>query len=107
MDTRGGELISETCGGLSDFIEVIKDTVRIKEIILLDLERLEATELGPNVELCRRVVPKLPKKKIIYGGGVRGLYDIYSLKDAGVDRVLLGTALHSGSIFRDAETGCL
>ena len=34
---------------------------------------------------------------------MRGLYDIYALKNAGVDRVLLGTALHSGSIFRDVK----
>lgn len=107
IDTVGGELLSETCGNLSDFISIIKDTQRIKEVILIDLERLEFAERGPNFELCESVVPKLPGKKVIYGGGIRGLYDIYALKKSGIDSVLLGAALYSGIIFRDAETGCL
>lgn len=105
MDTRGGKLISENCGSLSDFIEIIKDSVKIKEVLLLDLDRLESTEMGPNFGLCRDVVSKLPNKKIIYGGGIRNIYDVYTLKEIGVDRVLLGAALHTGNIFKDAEGG--
>ncbi|MBN2014022.1 MAG: hypothetical protein JW778_02470 [Candidatus Altiarchaeota archaeon] len=100
IDTREGELIAETCGELFTLIDLIKDSTRIQEIILLDLNRMGLSQ-GPNLELCRSVVPRLPEKKLIYGGGIRDFYDVYVLEKLGVDKVLVGAALHSGSIFKD------
>lgn len=100
IDMRDGEIIAETCGELFTFIDLIKDSTKIQEIILLDLSRMGFSQ-GPNLELCKNVVPRLPDKKIIYGGGVRDLPDVYALEQLGVDRVLVGAALHSGSIFKD------
>lgn len=100
IDMRDGEIVAETCGELYTFIEIIKDSKRINEIIVLDLSRMGLSQ-GPNLELCRGIVARLPDKKIIYGGGVRDLLDVYALEQLGVDRVLVGAALHSGSIFKD------
>lgn len=100
MDVRGGELVSSACGNLFDLIDIIKDSTKINEVILLDLDRFDLAE-GPNLQLCKDVVLRLPGKKVIYGGGVRDLLDVYALEQLGADRVLVGAALHSGSIFKD------
>ncbi len=100
IDVVDGKLVSEVHGDLFDFLKLICDSTRIKEIILLDLNRFGLSE-GPNIELCRSVAESLPEKKIIYGGGIRCLYDIYALRQVGADRVLIGAALHSGVIFKD------
>lgn len=104
IDTRKGKLISEISLDLFDFIEIIKDSKRITEIILLDLDRVGILK-GPNLNLCKQVLERLPGKRIIYGGGIRDLEDIDSLHRIGIYKVLVGSALHSGRIFKDGRKG--
>jgi len=102
IDTRGDRLLSEISLDLFDFIEIIKDSRKIIEIILLDLDRVGILK-GPNLDICKRVLDRLPDKKIIYGGGIRNLRDIDSLQRIGIYKVLVGSALHTGRIFKDAQ----
>ena len=104
IDTRGDRLLSETSLDLFDFIEIIKDSRKITEIILQDLDRVGILK-GPNLDLCKRVIDRLPDKKIIYGGGIRDLRDIDSMQRIGVYKVLVGSALHTGRIFKDVQEG--
>ena len=100
LDTRDGKLICEMNMDLDRFIDiVIRDSGRINEIILLDLARVGMSE-GPNIELCRHVLERIPNKNIIYGGGIRNLKDIGSLFQAGISRVLVGRLIHEGGIFK-------
>lgn len=104
IDTRNGKLVSESSLDLSDFIDIIKDSKRIQEIILQDLDRFRVSS-GPNLELCKKVLSKLPGRRIIYGGGIRNLRDVYSLQRIGIYKVLVGSALHRGGIFKDERKG--
>lgn len=100
IDTRKGKLVSEMALDLFGFIEIIKNSNKIKEIILMDLDRVGILK-GPNLDLCKRVVEKLPNKRIIYGGGIRDLGDIEALGMMGIHGVLVGSALHTGRLFKD------
>ena len=104
IDTRGGKLLSEISLDLFDFIRIIKDSEQITGIILLDLDRVGILK-GPNMDLCKRVLDRLPDRKIIYGGGIRNLGDIDSLQRIGIYKVLVGSALHTGRIFKDVQKG--
>ncbi len=68
----------------------------------MDLDRVGILK-GPNLDICKRVLDRLPDKKIIYGGGIRNLRDIDSLQRIGIYKVLVGSALHTGRIFKDAQ----
>jgi phosphoribosylformimino-5-aminoimidazole carboxamide ribotide isomerase len=52
----------------------------------------------PTLELCRAVRELSPDVEIITGGGVRGIADLEALERAGVDGVLIASALHDGSL---------
>ncbi|MEA3254942.1 MAG: HisA/HisF-related TIM barrel protein [Candidatus Altiarchaeota archaeon] len=102
IDTRGGELLSGMHLNLRDFLRIIVGSERINEVILLDLDRLGVLK-GPNLGLCRYVLRRLSGKTIIYGGGVRDCRDLEALAGIGVNKVLVGSALHSGLIFGDPD----
>jgi len=103
LDTRDGELICEMNMSLDRFIDVvIRESRRINNIILLDLARVGMSK-GPNLDLCRHVIEKIPGRNIIYGGGIRNLRDIDSLIQIGVSRVLIGRLIHEGGIFKPSR----
>jgi phosphoribosylformimino-5-aminoimidazole carboxamide ribotide isomerase len=56
---------------------------------------------GPAVGLYRRLKARLPKLKVIASGGVRDADDVRTLDGAGIDAVVIGKALLSGSISID------
>lgn len=100
IDTRGGRLLSEIHLDLFEFVEIIKDSKKIREVILLDLDRVGVLK-GPNLALCRMVLERFSGIKLIYGGGVRDMMDVNSLREIGVRKVLVGLALHKGRFFKD------
>jgi phosphoribosylformimino-5-aminoimidazole carboxamide ribotide isomerase len=62
--------------------------------IVLELARV-GTGLGPGtLELIRGLRRQFADVELIAGGGIRGRTDIDQLKDAGVDAVLVASALH-------------
>jgi len=68
-----------------------------RSVILLDLARV-GTRQGPDMALLTRARRTCPRLELIAGGGVRDVADLAALRDAGVDGVLVATALHSGDI---------
>lgn len=98
LDTRNGELLCGMHLDLRDFIRIIRDSKKINEIILLDLARVGMLK-GPNLGLCEYVLRELPNKNIFYGGGIRDIRDIEDLSGVGIKKALVGSAIHSGSIF--------
>jgi phosphoribosylformimino-5-aminoimidazole carboxamide ribotide isomerase len=104
LDTRDGAFQSAMNLSLEEFTRVIRDSAKIKEILIIDLARVGVSK-GPNLELCLKVGDQLPYKTLMYGGGVRNMTDVHMLFEAGISKVLVGSALHSGAILTDIYRG--
>ena len=70
----------------------------VRSLILLDLAGVGEGRGVPTLELCRSVRELSPDVEIITGGGVRDAADLEALDRAGVDGVLIASALHDGSL---------
>ena len=74
----------------------------IERLIVLDL-RAVGSQQGPvTAGLCRQIRELLPNVTLWTGGGVRGPLDLKCLSAAGVDGVLVASALHDRSLAIDA-----
>lgn len=106
LDMREGEFQSAMNLPLKDFIGIIRDSRKITEVLLIDLARVGSAK-GPNIELCMRVAGELSGKTLMYGGGVRNMRDVQMLYETGIEKVLVGSALHSGAILKDIYRGVM
>lgn len=70
----------------------------VRSLIVLDLAGVGEGRGVPTLELCRAVRVMWPDVEIITGGGVRDGADLALLAEAGVDGVLIASALHDGSL---------
>jgi len=73
----------------------------LHEAIVLDFDRVGTGE-GPDIALVAELHRRLPDLQLLAGGGVRRLGDLKALRRAGAAGALVGTALHTGAIDRDA-----
>ncbi len=64
---------------------------------MLELARV-GTGAGPDAGPARPLREALPDAEVAVGGGVRDAGDLARLAAAGVDAVLVGTALHTGAL---------
>ena len=102
VDLRNGRVVGrESAWGrepiVTEVIERARDT-GIRRFIVLELARV-GTGIGPGtVELCRTVRQQFPDIELLAGGGVRNRIDVTALADAGVDGVLVASALHDGTL---------
>ncbi len=72
-------------------------TAGFRSIIVLDLARV-GVQQGLDIDLLARAHQTCPDLDLIAGGGVRHLADLTALQDAGMNCVLIATALHRGDI---------
>jgi phosphoribosylformimino-5-aminoimidazole carboxamide ribotide isomerase len=72
----------------------------INQFILLTLDLVGSGE-GPDIALISKVRKVFPSHTLISGGGVRSPVHLTQLNAAGVDGVLVATALHMGWITRN------
>ena len=70
----------------------------VKHLIVLDLAGVGSGSGLPTLPLCRTISEKHPGVELITGGGIRNRDDIVSAAQAGVDSVLVASALHDGSL---------
>lgn len=84
----------------SDPAEIAQQAVAagIERMIVLDLAGVGVGCGVPTIELCRRLRERFPQLELIAGGGVRRADDVRALNAAGINSVLLASALHSGAI---------
>jgi|WetSurMetagenome_2_1015567.scaffolds.fasta_scaffold07902_2 phosphoribosylformimino-5-aminoimidazole carboxamide ribotide isomerase len=106
LDMREGVFQSAMNLSLEEFIKIIADSAKMKEVLIIDLARVGVAK-GPNIELCMKVAYNLPGKTLMYGGGVRNMLDVHMLYEAGISKVLVGSALHSGAILNDIYHGII
>ena len=73
----------------------------VTSLIVLDLAGVGEGQGVPTIPLCRRLRDECRTVEIITGGGVRHAEDLSALAAAGVDGVLIASALHDGAISAD------
>ena len=75
----------------------------IERMIVLDLAGVGSGKGPPTLELCRQIRSRHEVIELITGGGIRDQHDISAAADAGVDAVLVASALHDGSLFPEVQ----
>ena len=92
IDIKDNEIFSKSLNiDLEEFIRKIKE-LNPPEVILLDISQV-GTERGVNYELIRKFL-ELP---LIIGGGITSS-DIKRLEKLGINKFLVGSALHNGKL---------
>jgi len=100
VDLRNGRVVgNEAVWGCNpDPAAVIEKGTEagVRRFIVLELARV-GTGVGPGtVELCSQLRQRFPGVELFAGGGVRNWSDVDALGEAGVDGVLVASALHDG-----------
>lgn len=72
----------------------------IKRLIVLDLAQVGIGAGLSTLELCAEIRAAYPHVELITGGGVRNRADLQLLAAAGMDGVLIASALHNGQLSR-------
>ena len=72
----------------------------INEMIVLDLAQVGGGSGITTVDLCRGLLARFGDLRVITGGGVRDVSDLFRLQEVGIEAVLLASSLHDGRIGR-------
>jgi phosphoribosylformimino-5-aminoimidazole carboxamide ribotide isomerase len=100
LDLRAGRVLARSPELASlaplDVLTMAK-AVGFRSIILLDLARV-GMQQGLDLNLLAQARHACPQLELIAGGGVRDPADLVALRNAGMDGVLVATALHRGDI---------
>lgn len=101
LDLKKGEPLGLLSAEWNHEPELIAEHVigaGVRRMIVLDLAGVGVGAGVPTEKLCARLKQKYPQVEITTGGGVRNIDDVARLTKAGVDRVLVASALHDGRI---------
>jgi len=71
-----------------------------RRLIVLDLDAVGSGSGPVTADLCRSIREVSSESHLITGGGVRDAGDLKTLERAGVDEVMIATALHKGTFTR-------
>jgi phosphoribosylformimino-5-aminoimidazole carboxamide ribotide isomerase len=74
----------------------------ISRFLVLDLARVGTGSGTGTEEICAKVRETCPLGELLAGGGVHGRQDLERLRLAGVDGVLVASALHDGTLSVDS-----
>ena len=72
----------------------------IAEMIVLDLAQVGGGSGITTVDLCRGLLARCGDLRVITGGGVRDVSDLFRLQQVGISAVLVASSLHDGRIGR-------
>ncbi len=94
VDIKDGELFTRHLQvSLEDLISKIRE-LEIEEVILLDISRV-GLEMGVDLDMIQKF--RGMEKSLIMGGGIRK-EDLKELQKRGLNKFLIGSALHSGKL---------
>ncbi|PPI88207.1 1-(5-phosphoribosyl)-5-[(5-phosphoribosylamino)methylideneamino]imidazole-4-carboxamide isomerase [Candidatus Pantoea edessiphila] len=68
------------------------ESVGLKHVLCTDISR-DGTLIGPNIKLYQEITTKFPNIEFQSSGGISSLNDIISLRNNGVQSVIIGRAL--------------
>jgi phosphoribosylformimino-5-aminoimidazole carboxamide ribotide isomerase len=96
LDLSGGAPLGSLGG---DSVGLAREAVArgVSAVIVLDLARVGAAA-GIDRVLLDAIREAVPDVELVVGGGIRNAADVAMAADAGYDGVLVGTALHTGSL---------
>jgi len=109
LDLQAGKSLGDrTAWPIEDPAEIASRAVAsgVRRMIVLDLSHVGTNAGLCTTELCRRLRERHPDLELITGGGVRNAGDLLTLRRAGIDGVLVASALHDGIVTR-ADLECL
>lgn len=99
LDLRQGQPIIPNAS--SDWKEVTAEGIArqaielgVRRVIVLDLAQVGIAEGVKTLELCKTLRQLDVELEIISGGGVRGVDDLWQLRQAGCNAALVASALH-------------
>jgi phosphoribosylformimino-5-aminoimidazole carboxamide ribotide isomerase len=100
LDLREGKILPNGSAWPSEPFEVAHCAVDAgcTQLIVLDIARVGTGGGVPTLGLCDQIRRTFPAVTILTGGGVRDVEDLRTLDRAGIDGVLIGSALHDGTI---------
>jgi phosphoribosylformimino-5-aminoimidazole carboxamide ribotide isomerase len=100
LDLRDGRPLASNAWAADDPLEVATIAVEAgcDQLIVLDIARVGTGDGIPTLPLCRSIQRDFPAVTILTGGGARGREDLRSLERAGIDGVLIASALHDRSL---------
>jgi len=94
IDIKNRKLFSKYLKiSLEELIQKIKE-INPPEVILLDISKV-GSESGVNMDLIKKI--NAIGESLIIGGGIRD-EDIIQLEKAGLNKFLVGSALHKGKL---------
>lgn len=109
LDLRDGELLTSSQAPWKTWTaEEVAATVAeagMQRLLVLDLVGVGTSAGMATLPLCRRLRAAFPDLKLWTGGGVRDWRDIEQAEAAGVEAVLVSTALHTGRLRRPTASG--
>lgn len=99
LDLISGEILSPLQGKFSP-MQIVDEVYQrgIRRMIVLDLAGVGVSAGVPTIPLCQDIKATYPDLEIWTGGGVRSIADVQELDAAGIDGVLVASALHDGKI---------
>ncbi len=100
IDMKQGKLLSANVKikDLDILLDKIND-LKINEILIVNLSSVGSNS-GPDNNLINKIKNK-SNFPVLYGGGIRDINDIKSVREIGINGVLIGTSLHNGKIKRN------
>lgn len=104
LDLKAGQPLGKLVDVLNDDpIEIGCAVIEagVRELIVLDLASVGVGSGPTTLDVCQELRDFAPKLNLITGGGIRSSSDLAVLREAGIDGVLVASALHDGSITPD------
>ncbi len=104
LDLQAGQLMGAWRNwGARRGTEIFRVVDRVFEIgfrslIVLDLAGVGSSQGPLTLKLCEQIRERYPSVELISGGGVSGWDDVRRFGNAGVDAVLVASAIHDGRL---------
>lgn len=105
LDLKGGRpLTHNDAWPASDAFGIAEHAVKcaVQRMLVLDLAQVGVGAGAGTEALCRRLREKFPTLELTAGGGLRDHHDIGAMRRAGVNWLLVASALHDGRLTRRA-----
>lgn len=103
LDLRDGQPLGDlSAWRAAEPVDLAREAIGlgVRRLIVLDLARVGVGQGLATEAICRDLRDRDAELEVITGGGVRGGEDLMLLAGAGVDGVLVASALHDGRIGR-------
>lgn len=98
IDIKNGKVLTRDEDLRKEPAEIIKlfNELKIRDIVIIDLNKV-GSNAGINEDFLRDI-SRISHHNILFGGGIRNMDDINTLKEIGISGALVATAVHNGKI---------